>query len=157
MNIDRMPVRQTPQTEKVRTPRPAGPKLAQEMLVNMAIGGDSQQTRKLLERAVLQAVTEHFKLNPKPYLDVLKEPPFKVELNNPNTPGLANLAQRVLDILSQNPEWKKAIRRAKDTALETQKPLGPELGDEVYALLADATTDAIRKIAADQSAGRPEA
>jgi len=154
-----MPARNTPQPKPEKMPKPTGARLSQEMLVNMVLGGDSQETRKLLERSVLQAVTEHFKFSPKPYLSVLKEPPFAVDLNNPNTPGLSNLTQKALDILSQKPEWKNLVARAKETAVKTQKPLKEEFGAELYALVADATTDAIRRIAADREreANQPEA
>lgn len=133
--------------EKRRT----GQQLTQEMLVNMAIGGDAGETRKMLELSVLQAVSEHFKFNPKKYLDVLKEPPFKVELNNPNTPGLQNLAQMVSHELSTRPEWKALLKRTKDSAAKNAGPISDELGFEAYALISDATTDAIRKAHDQQS------
>jgi len=150
MNIDRTPAQPAPRPKAERTPKPTGARLAQEMLVNLVVGGDSQETRKLMERAVLQAVAEHFKFSPKPYLGVLREPPFSVDLNNPNTPGLSNLTQKAVDVLSQKPEWKALVARAKDTATKTQKPLSADFGAELYALVADATTDAIRRIAADR-------
>jgi hypothetical protein len=64
-----------------------------------------------------------------------------------------------MDMLSQKPEWKALQAKAKDTALKTQKPLGEEFGAELYALVTDATTDAIRRIAADRerAANQPEA
>lgn len=128
-----------------------GQQLTQEMLVNMTIGGDAGETRKMLELSVLQAVSEHFKFNPKKYLEVLKEPPFKVELNDPNTPGLQNLAQLVSHELSTRPEWKALLKRTKDSALKNAGPLNEELGFEAYALISDATTDAIRKAHDQQS------
>jgi hypothetical protein len=159
MNLELMPNVGQPKPKQESSPKPTGARLSQEMLVNMVLGGDSQETRKLLERSVLQAVSEHFKYNPKPYLDVLKEPPYSIDLNDPNTPGLANLAQKAMDMLSQKPEWKALQAKAKDTALKTQKPLGEEFGAELYALVTDATTDAIRRIAADRerAANQPEA
>jgi hypothetical protein len=159
MNLEFLPKQMEPQARPEKPPRPTGARLSQEMLVNMALGGDSQETRKMLERAVLEAVSEHFKYNPKPYLDVLKEPPYSIDLNDPNTPGLANLTQKTSDMLAQKPEWKALITRAKETAIQTQKPLSGDFGAEAYALVSDAATDAIRRIHAERerAASQPEA
>lgn len=131
-----------PKAERGETKK-TGQQLAHEMLVNLAMGGDAQETRKMLELSVLQSINEHFKFNPKKYLDVLKEPPFLVDLNDPNTPGLKNLAQLVSNELSMRPEWKAMSKRIKEAAMKG--PLSADLGAEAYALIADATTDAIRK------------
>jgi len=131
-----------PKTERGETKK-TGQQLAHEMLVNLAMGGDAQETRKMLELSVLQSVTEHFRYNPKKYLDILKEPPFQVDLNNPNTPGLKNLAQLVSNELSMRPEWKALSKRIKEAA--AKGPLGSDLSAEAYNLISDATTDAIRK------------
>jgi hypothetical protein len=159
MNIDRLPAKQMPQPKLEKAPKSTGARLGQEMLVNMIVGGDSQVTRKMLEHMVHQAVIEHSKYNPRPYLDVLHEPPFSVDLNDPNTPGLSNLTQKTVNELSQRPEWKALVARAKEAAAKTQKPLSPDFGAELYALVADATTDAIRRIAADRerNANQPQA
>lgn len=119
-----------------------GQRLAHEMLTGMALG-DATNTRKSLERSVLESVSDHLKHNPKKYLDILKEPPYLVDLENPNTPGLANLAQLVSHDLSMREGWKALLKRAKNKS-EAGLGVDPETSAEAYAMIADATTDSIR-------------
>lgn len=159
MNIDRRQPAKTRSSEATRAPKNPGAGMAQEVIASKLLGADSHETRRMIERTVLMAVEEHLKHNPKPYLKVLKEPPFKVDLDDPNAPGLANLTQRVLNLVNRRPEYRKLMEEARTEAIQARRPLGADYGAALYALIADATTDAIRQIAAEQEASRrrPEA
>ncbi len=143
MNLDMLPnkyVRPTKKTENQNSV--TGERLVFEMLTQMSLG-DASQARKALERSVLQVIQENLKKIPKTMLDMLKQPPYAIDLESGDSPGLQNFTQLVSNTLSMDERWKDRLQQAKKS---TEAGGRPDLDtcSELYRSITKATQAALR-------------